>query len=145
MATSKRRPNLRLLRTSLILDKATHARLAMETVSDCVLTTREQFPKTLTCMPFSELQSVSNFTWLLCRRPIAEGAMYDINDGTLVIRGEKVPSRNVGGLLSAHLSSILSALPRSFYLVWPFFALPLREKPISFINCYSPTSAADES
>ncbi|KAK6762220.1 hypothetical protein RB195_023074 [Necator americanus] len=60
-----------------------------------------------------------------CRR----SDVRQMNDGTLVIRGEKVPSRNVGGvgcLLCIHLSSILSILT-------------------SIINCYSPTSAADES
>ncbi|KAK6735493.1 hypothetical protein RB195_018608 [Necator americanus] len=38
--------------------------------TDCVPTTREQCPQTLTCMPFSELQSVSNFTCLFCCAPI---------------------------------------------------------------------------
>ncbi|VDP19877.1 unnamed protein product [Heligmosomoides polygyrus] len=45
-----------------------------------------------------------------------------LKDGTLVIRGEKVPSRNVGGV------GFIQA----------------RQKNISIINCYSPTSAADE-
>ncbi|KAK6763320.1 hypothetical protein RB195_023868 [Necator americanus] len=50
-----------------------------------------------------------------------------MNDGTLVIRGEKVPSRNI-------LSPRLSILRLR----------PLLQKPISIINCYSPTSAADD-
>ncbi|KAK6763905.1 hypothetical protein RB195_024296 [Necator americanus] len=49
-----------------------------------------------------------------------------MNDGTLVIRGEKVPSRNSPRLAILRLR-------------------PLRKKPISIINCYSPTSVADES
>ncbi|KAK6764289.1 hypothetical protein RB195_024563 [Necator americanus] len=68
MATGDRQSNLRLPRTALVLEpgdtprRLQGARFIMETVSDCVLTTREQSPQTLTCMPFSELQSVSNFT-----------------------------------------------------------------------------------
>ncbi|KAK6735279.1 hypothetical protein RB195_018457 [Necator americanus] len=58
----ERRSNLRLLKTPLILDKGDTPRLAMESVADCVRTTQEQCPQTLTSMPFSEMQSVSNFT-----------------------------------------------------------------------------------
>ncbi|KAK6735300.1 hypothetical protein RB195_018474 [Necator americanus] len=39
--------------------KGTHALLAMETVSDSALTTREQCPQTLTYVCFSNLQSLS--------------------------------------------------------------------------------------
>ncbi|KAK6744365.1 hypothetical protein RB195_011206 [Necator americanus] len=54
-----------------------------------------------------------------CRR----SDVRQMNDGKLVSRGEKVPSRNI---LSLRLR-------------------PLRQKPISIINCYSPTSAPDKS
>ncbi|VDP60698.1 unnamed protein product [Heligmosomoides polygyrus] len=49
-----------------------------------------------------------------------------LKDGTLVIRGEKVPSRNVGGV---------------GFIVHTSLA---HQKKISIINGYSPTSAADE-
>ncbi|KAK6733652.1 hypothetical protein RB195_017418 [Necator americanus] len=55
-----------------------------------------------------------------------------MNDGTLVIRGEKVPSRNVAVLIL----SLRLAILRLF---------PLRQKPTSIINCYSSTSEANES
>ncbi|KAK6749600.1 hypothetical protein RB195_001920 [Necator americanus] len=57
-----------------------------------------------------------------------------MNDGTLVIREEKVPS--VVNLVDSQ--EILS--PRLAILR----LRPLRQKPISIINCYSPISAADE-
>ncbi|KAK6758363.1 hypothetical protein RB195_015900 [Necator americanus] len=55
-----------------------------------------------------------------------------MNDGILVICGEKVPSRNVGGVgfVVHHLSSILSILTRYCHLVWPFFASALCAKPL---------------
>ncbi|VDL77871.1 unnamed protein product [Nippostrongylus brasiliensis] len=74
------------------------------------------------------------------------------NDGILVIRGEKIPSRNVGGvgflffgfvhptvvhLVDAH--EILSPRPAILRLH------PLHHKTISIINCYSPHVAADDS
>ncbi|KAK6762017.1 hypothetical protein RB195_022927 [Necator americanus] len=71
-----------------------------------------------------------------------------VNDGTLVIHGEKVPSRNVGGNgLVVHLSVV--HLVDSHEILSPRLAnprlCPLRPKPINIINCYSPTSAADDS
>ncbi|KAK6745849.1 hypothetical protein RB195_012144 [Necator americanus] len=89
----------------------------METISDCVLTTREQCPQTLVCIPFSVLQSVSNFT------------------------------RNVGGVGFVVHPSVVH-LVDSHEILSPRLAIlrlrPVRQKPISIINCYSPTSAADE-
>ncbi|KAK6756504.1 hypothetical protein RB195_014737 [Necator americanus] len=70
-----------------------------------------------------------------------------MNDGTLVIRGEKVPSRNVGSVGFAvhpsvvHLADSHQILPSRLGIL---LLRPLRQKPISIINCYSPTSAADE-
>ncbi|KAK6740208.1 hypothetical protein RB195_008588 [Necator americanus] len=71
-----------------------------------------------------------------------------MNDGTLVIRGEKVPSRNVGGVGFVVHPSVVH-LVDSHEILSPYLAIlrlrPLRQKSISIINCYSPTSAADES
>ncbi|KAK6749834.1 hypothetical protein RB195_002069 [Necator americanus] len=71
-----------------------------------------------------------------------------MNDGTLIICGEKVASRNVGGVgFVVHPS--VAHLVDSHEILSPRLAIfrlrPLRQKSISIINCYSPTSAADES
>ncbi|KAK6757735.1 hypothetical protein RB195_015509 [Necator americanus] len=71
-----------------------------------------------------------------------------MNDDTLVIRGEKVPSRNVGGVGFVMHPSVVHLID-SHEILSPRLAIlrlrPLRQEPISIINCYSPTSAADES
>ncbi|KAK6735590.1 hypothetical protein RB195_018667 [Necator americanus] len=71
-----------------------------------------------------------------------------MNDGKLVIRGEKVPPRNVGGVGFVVHPSVVH-LVDSHEMLSPRLAIlrlrPLRQKSISIINCYSPTSAADES
>ncbi|KAK6757339.1 hypothetical protein RB195_015268 [Necator americanus] len=71
-----------------------------------------------------------------------------MNDGTLVICGEKVPSRNVGGVgFVVHPSAV--HLVDSHEILSPRLAIlrlrPLPKKSISIINCNSPTSAADDS
>ncbi|KAK6759567.1 hypothetical protein RB195_021257 [Necator americanus] len=71
-----------------------------------------------------------------------------MNDGTLVIRGEKVPSRNVGGVGFVMHPSVVH-LVDSREILSPRLVIlrlrPLRQKHISIISCYSPTAAADES
>ncbi|KAK6764252.1 hypothetical protein RB195_024546 [Necator americanus] len=66
----------------------------------------------------------------------------------LAIRGEKVPSRNVGGV-GFLVHPYVVHLVDSHEVLSPRLAIlrlrPLRQKSISIINCYSPTSAADES
>ncbi|KAK6735572.1 hypothetical protein RB195_018657 [Necator americanus] len=61
---------------------------------------------------------------------------------------EKVPSRNVGGVGFVVHPSVVHVVD-SHEIVSPRLAIlhlrPLRQKPISIINCYSPTLAADES
>ncbi|KAK6759223.1 hypothetical protein RB195_021076 [Necator americanus] len=78
-----------------------------------------------------------------CRR----SDVRQMNDATLVIRGEKVPSRNVGGVGFVVHPSVVH-LVDSHEILSPRLAIlglrPLRQKSISIINCYSPTSAADE-
>ncbi len=71
-----------------------------------------------------------------------------MNDGTLVLLGEKVPTRNVGGVgFVVHLSVV--HLVDSHEILCPRLAVlrlsPPRQKKISIINCYSPTEAADDS
>ncbi|KAK6742285.1 hypothetical protein RB195_009881 [Necator americanus] len=71
-----------------------------------------------------------------------------MNDGTLVIRGEKVPSRNLSGV-GFVVHPFVVHLVDSHKILSPRLAIlrlrPLRQKSVSVINCYSPTSAADES
>ncbi|KAK6735574.1 hypothetical protein RB195_018657 [Necator americanus] len=61
---------------------------------------------------------------------------------------QKVPSRNVGGVGFVVHPSVVHVVD-SHEIVSPRLAIlhlrPLRQKPISIINCYSPTLAADES
>ncbi|KAK6755832.1 hypothetical protein RB195_014302 [Necator americanus] len=64
-----------------------------------------------------------------------------MNDGTLLIRGEKVPSRNVGGVgFVVHPSCRFSRHP----VTSSGHSSPPPQKLIIIINCYSPTSAADK-
>ncbi|KAK6762946.1 hypothetical protein RB195_023597 [Necator americanus] len=79
-----------------------------------------------------------------CRR----SDVRQMNDGTLVIRGEKVPSRNVGDVGFVVHPSVVHLV--DFYEILSLrLAIlrlrPLRQKPIDIINWYSQTSAADES
>ncbi|KAK6765464.1 hypothetical protein RB195_025399 [Necator americanus] len=71
-----------------------------------------------------------------------------MNDGTPVICGEKVPSRNVGGVGFVVHPSVVH-LVDSHEILSPRLAIlrlrHLRQIPISIIIYYSPTSAADES
>ena len=71
-----------------------------------------------------------------------------LSDGTLVIRGEKVPSRNVGGV-GFVVHPTIAHLVDSHEILSPRLAIlrlhPPHQKTISIINCYSPTSAADDS
>ncbi|KAK6740726.1 hypothetical protein RB195_008897 [Necator americanus] len=64
-----------------------------------------------------------------------------MNDGTLIIHGEKVPSRNVGGVGFVVHPSVVH-LVDSHEILSPRLAI---QKSVSIINCYSPTSTADES
>ncbi|KAK6726469.1 hypothetical protein RB195_004661 [Necator americanus] len=86
-----------------------------------------------------------------CRATGDQGKGSDVmqmNIGALVIRGEKLPSRNVGGVGFVVHPSVVHLID-SHEILSPRLAIlrlrPLRQKPISIINCYSPTSAADES
>ncbi|KAK6764350.1 hypothetical protein RB195_024613 [Necator americanus] len=126
MATSERRSNLRLLRTSLILDQGD------------TRTTRHGDCLRLCTYNVVALQETK------CRR----SDVRQMNDGTLVIRGEEVPSRNVGGVGFVVHPSVVHLVDSHEILSTRLAILrlrPLRQKSISIINCYSPTSAADDS
>ncbi|CAJ0588207.1 unnamed protein product [Cylicocyclus nassatus] len=67
---------------------------------------------------------------------------------TLIIRGKKVPSRSVGGVGFVVHPSIVHLVDSHEILSSRLGILqlhPPRQKTISIINCYSPTSAADDS
>ncbi|VDM70641.1 unnamed protein product, partial [Strongylus vulgaris] len=71
-----------------------------------------------------------------------------LSDGTLIIRGEKAPSLNVGGVgFVVHPS--VAHLVDSHEILSPRLAIlqlrPLHQKATMIINCYSPTLAADGS
>ncbi|KAK6743480.1 hypothetical protein RB195_010630 [Necator americanus] len=147
MATGERRSNLRLLRTSLILDQG-DARTTR--YGDCL---RLCTYNAGTVSTDADLHALLGATERIkfhvialqetkCRR----SDVRQMNDGTLVIRGEKVPSRNVGGFV-VHPSVVY--LVDSHEILSPRLAIlrlrPLRQKSISIIYCYSPTSAADDS
>ncbi|KAK6761006.1 hypothetical protein RB195_022178 [Necator americanus] len=118
----------------------------METVSDGVLTSREQCPQTLTCMSFLLAKRIKFHMIALQETKCRRSDVRQMNDGTFVICGEKVPSRNVGGVgfhpSVVHLVDIHEILSLRLAILR---LRPLRQKPISIINCYSPTSAVDES
>ncbi|KAK6762476.1 hypothetical protein RB195_023268 [Necator americanus] len=138
METGERRSHLRLLKTSLILGQgdtpttrhgdclrlcAYNAR-AVSTDGDlhALLRAAERIKFLLIA-----LQEIK------CRR----SDVRQMNHGILVIRGEKVPSQNVGGVgFVVHLSVV--HLVDSHVILSPCLAIlclrPLREKPISIFN-----------
>ncbi|KAK6754737.1 hypothetical protein RB195_013616 [Necator americanus] len=65
-----------------------------------------------------------------------------MNERTLVIRGEQVPSRNVGGVGSVVHPSVVH-LVDSQKILSPHLAIlrlcPLRQKPLNITSCYSAT------
>ncbi|VDM53879.1 unnamed protein product [Angiostrongylus costaricensis] len=70
-----------------------------------------------------------------------------LNNGTLVIRGEKVPSRNVGGVGFVVHPSIVH-LVDSYVILFPSIAVVRlqlsHQKKVTITNCYSPTDGANE-
>ncbi|KAK6760627.1 hypothetical protein RB195_021910 [Necator americanus] len=151
MATGERRSNLRLLRTSLILDQGdTRTTRHGDCLRRCTYIARTvSTDADLHVLPSCKAYQISHdcsadqVQETKCRR----SDVRQMNDGTLVIRGEKFPSRNVGGVGFVVHPSVVH-LVDSHKILSPRLAIlrlrPLRQKPISIINCYSPTSAADE-
>ncbi|KAK6761737.1 hypothetical protein RB195_022716 [Necator americanus] len=128
MATGERRSNLRLFRTSLILDQDdTRTTCHGDCLRLCTYNARTVSTDADLHALLGAAERIKFHVIALQETKCRRSDVRQMNDGTLVIRGVKVPSRNVGDPVtsSGHSSSPLSA-PKSS-------------------NCYSPTSAADGS
>ncbi|KAK6767047.1 hypothetical protein RB195_026533 [Necator americanus] len=149
MATGERRSNLRLLRTSLILDQGDTRTtrhgdcLRLCTYNARIVSTDADLHALLGAAERTKFHIIA-----LQKSKCGRSDVRQINDRTLVIRGEKIPSRNLGGVgFVVHPSVIHPVDPHE--ILSPCLVIlrlrPLRQKSTSIINCYSPTSAADES
>ncbi|VDM77940.1 unnamed protein product [Strongylus vulgaris] len=120
----------------------------METVSCSTPTRPGQSPPTPIFTPFSKLQGASTTITALQETKSRKTDVKQLSDGTLIIRGEKFPSRNVGGVGFVVHSSVVH-LVDSHEILSPRLAIfrlrPLHQETVTTINCYSPTSAADDS
>ncbi|KAK6764881.1 hypothetical protein RB195_024993 [Necator americanus] len=149
MASGERRLNLRLLRTSSILDQD-DARMARH--GDCLRLCTYNARTVSTDADLHALlgaaERIKFYATALQQTNCRRSDVGQMNGGTLAIRGEKVPSQNVGGLGFVVHTSVVH-LVDSHDILPPRLAIlrlhPLRRKPISNINCYSPTSTDDES
>ncbi|KAK6765475.1 hypothetical protein RB195_025405 [Necator americanus] len=149
MATGERRSNLRLFWTFLILEQGyTRTTRHGDCLKLCTYNAR-------TVSTDADLHALLGAAERIKFHVIApqetkcrSSDVRQMNDGTLVICEEKVPSRNEGGFgFVVHPSVIY--LVDSDEILSPRLAIlrlrHLRQIPISIIICYSPTSAADES
>ncbi|KAK6736953.1 hypothetical protein RB195_019570 [Necator americanus] len=149
MATGERRSNLRLLRTSLILDQGdTRTTRHGDCLRLCTYNARTVSKDADLHSLLGAAERIKFHVIALQETKCRRSDVRQMNDGTLVIRGEKVPSRNVGGVGFVVHPSVVH-LVDSHEILSPRLAIlrlrPLRQKSISIINCYSPTSAADDS
>ncbi|KAK6760750.1 hypothetical protein RB195_021991 [Necator americanus] len=149
MATGERRSNLRLLRTSLILDQGdTRTTRHGDCLRLCTYNARTVSTDADLHALLGAAERIKFHVIALQETKCRRSDVRQMNDGTLVIRGEKVPSRNVGGV-GFVVHPYVVHLVDSHEILSPRLAIlrlrPLRQKPISIINCYSPTSAADDS
>ncbi|KAK6744625.1 hypothetical protein RB195_011384 [Necator americanus] len=149
MATGERRSNLRLLRTSLILDQGdTRTTRHGDCLRPCTYNARTVSTDADLHALLVAAERIKFHVIALQETKCRRSDVRQMNDGTLVIRGEKVPSRNVGGVGFVVHPSVVH-LVDSHEILSPCLASlrlrPLRQKSISIINCYSPKSAADES
>ncbi|KAK6747521.1 hypothetical protein RB195_000616 [Necator americanus] len=149
MATGERRSNLRLLRTSLILDQGdTRTTRHGDCLRLCTYNARTVSTDADLHALLGAAERIKFHVIALQETKCRRSDVRQMNDGTLVIRGEKVPSRNVGGVGFVVHPSVVH-LVDSHQILSPRLAIlrlrPLRQKSISIINCYSPTSAADDS
>ncbi|KAK6752033.1 hypothetical protein RB195_003449 [Necator americanus] len=149
MPTDERRSNLGLVRTSLILDQGDRCTTRQ---GDCLRLCTYNARSVSTDVDLHALlraaERIEFHVIALQETKCRRNDVRQMNDGTLVIRGEKVPSRNVGGVGFVVHPSVVHLID-SHEILPPRLAIPrlrpLRQKSISIINCYSPTSAADES
>ncbi|KAK6743803.1 hypothetical protein RB195_010853 [Necator americanus] len=149
MATGGKRSNLRLLRTSLILDQGdTRTTRHGDCLRLCTYNARTVSTDADLHALLGAAERVKFHVIALQETKCRRSDVRQMNDGTHVIRGEKVPSRNVDGVGFVVHPSVVH-LVDSHEILSPRLAIlrlrPLRQKSISIINCYSPTSAADES
>ncbi|KAK6730560.1 hypothetical protein RB195_007179 [Necator americanus] len=148
MATGERRSNLRLLRTSLILDQGdTRTTRHGDCLRLCTCNARTVSTDADLHALLGAAERIKFHVIALQETKCRRSDVRQMNDGALVIRGEKVPPRNVGGVGFVVHQSVVHPVD-SHEILSPRLAIlrlrPLRQKPISIINCYSPTSAADE-
>ncbi|KAK6750136.1 hypothetical protein RB195_002246 [Necator americanus] len=148
MATGERRSNLRLLRTSLILDQSdTRTTRHGDCLRLCTYNARTVSTDADLHALLGAAERIKFHVIALQETKCRRSDVRHMNDGTLVIRGEKVPSGNVGGVGFVVHPSVVH-LVDSHEILSPRLAIlrlrPLRQKSISIINCYSPTSAADD-
>ncbi|KAK6765161.1 hypothetical protein RB195_025197 [Necator americanus] len=149
MATGERRSNLRLLRTSLILDQSDiRTTRHGDCLKLCTYNARTVSTDADLHVLLGAAEHIKFHVIALQETKCRRSDVRQMNDGTLVIREEKVPSRDVSGVGFVVHPSVVH-LVDSHQILSPRLAilrlLPLRQKSISIINCYSPTSAADES
>ncbi|KAK6760200.1 hypothetical protein RB195_021624 [Necator americanus] len=150
MATGERRSNLRLLRTSLILDQGdTRTTRHGDCLRLCTYNARTVSTDADLHALLGAAERIKFHVIALQETKCRRSDVRQMHDGTLVIRGEKVPSRNVCGVGFVVHPSVVH-LVDSHEILSPRLAilrlrLPSAQKSISIINCYSPTSPADDS
>ncbi|KAK6749631.1 hypothetical protein RB195_001938 [Necator americanus] len=99
MATGERRSNLRLLRTSLILDQGgTCTTRYGDCLRLCTYNVRTVSPHAGLHALLGAVERIKFRLIALQETKCRRSDVRQMNGGTLVIRGEKVPSRNVGGV-----------------------------------------------
>ncbi|KAK6736471.1 hypothetical protein RB195_019261 [Necator americanus] len=149
MATGERRSNLRLLRTSLILDQGdTRTTRHGDCLRLCTYNARTVSTDANLYAFLGAAERIKFHVIALQETKCRRNDVQQMNEGTLVIRGEKVPSRNVDGVGFVVNPSVVHLVDSHEILSSRLAILrlrPLRQKSISIINCYSPTSAADDS
>ncbi|KAK6757218.1 hypothetical protein RB195_015194 [Necator americanus] len=99
MATGERRSNLRLLRTSLILDQGdTRTTRHGDCLRLCIYNARTVSTNADLHALLGAAGRIKFHVIALQETKCRRSDVRQMNDGTLVIRGENVPSRNVGGV-----------------------------------------------
>ncbi|KAK6755337.1 hypothetical protein RB195_013983 [Necator americanus] len=131
MATGERRSDLRLLRTSLILDQGdTLTTRHGDCLRLCTYNARTVSTDADLHALLGAAERIKFHVIALQETKCRRSDVRQMNDGTLVIRGEKVPSRNVGGAGFVVHPSVVHLVDShgSCHLVWPFFASALCAK-----------------
>uniref|UniRef100_A0A7I4Y8T5 Reverse transcriptase domain-containing protein n=1 Tax=Haemonchus contortus TaxID=6289 RepID=A0A7I4Y8T5_HAECO len=148
MATGKRRRNLGLRRAPWILD---YDSTPPTRHRDCFLLYTYNARTVSSNAALHELlDAASRIKYHVIALQETKSRRTDVrrmNDGTLIIRGEKLPSRNVGGVGFVVHPSVVHLVDSHEILSPRFAILRLRHthmKTISIVNCYSPHSTADE-